>query len=358
MLYSQLHEGLKYEIVRAPGVTGVDSYASLCLAARNEERRLLELKRHQQYQRQNTKTPAKTPPKSRPADTAPEKQTGGRDPEKLCFICNKRHFASKCPERKSESRGRPVKADKKVKQVSVADRSPSAGTVDPELAGVLLSDSDDSVRAIRLQDSGSATRAVVINLQGVPATGVVDSGSDLTIINGELFAKVALAARLKKRDLKKPDKVPRTYDQRVFALDGHLDLDVEFDGKCLCTPVYVRKKSADPLLLSEGVCRQLGIIQYHPDVCTVKQLTKNPQVAQCQPQVPVVRVGLVETVRLLPHQSRPVPVVVDGKSDDLGPLLIESCSVGGGSAEMKMPLSILIPMVLLMCCCLTPVAYH
>ena len=32
------------------------------------------------------------------------------------------------------------------------------------------------------------------------------------------------------------------------------------------TPIYVKIDAFDQLLLSEGVCRQLGIISYHPDV--------------------------------------------------------------------------------------------
>lgn len=60
--------------------------------------------------------------------------------------------------------------------------------------------------------------------------GIVDSGPDISIIGGDLFRKVASAAHLKKRDFKKADKVPRTYDQKPFALDGRMDLDVTFDG--------------------------------------------------------------------------------------------------------------------------------
>ena len=65
---------------------------------------------------------------------------------------------------------------------------------------------------------------------------MIDSGSDITIMGAELFAK---AACLHKQDLKKPDKIPRTYDQRTFSLDGQLDLDIGFGGKCIYTPVYV-----------------------------------------------------------------------------------------------------------------------
>ena len=39
-LRRRLHEGLRYEIMRAAGVSGVDSYNALCIAAKSEERRL------------------------------------------------------------------------------------------------------------------------------------------------------------------------------------------------------------------------------------------------------------------------------------------------------------------------------
>ncbi len=57
-------------------------------------------------------------------------------------------------------------------------------------------------------------------LQGVPATGLIDSGADITIMGGELFKTVAVAAKLKKKDLQKADKTPKTYDQKVFSLDA------------------------------------------------------------------------------------------------------------------------------------------
>ena len=113
---------------------------------------------------------------------------------------------------------------------------------------------------------GSQPKCVKLEVQGVPAYGIVDSGADITIIGGTLFQKVASVARLKKRDLKKPDKPPRNYDQRPFSLDGRMDLDLTFDGQTMKTPIYVKIDSHEQLLLSEGVCRQLGIITYHPAV--------------------------------------------------------------------------------------------
>ena len=42
LLHSQLQEGLEYELMKAPAVSGAQGYKQLCLAARNEEKRLAE----------------------------------------------------------------------------------------------------------------------------------------------------------------------------------------------------------------------------------------------------------------------------------------------------------------------------
>ena len=49
LLFGQLQEGLKYAIVKAPAVSGAQGYQQLCAAARNEERRLVELDRRRKY---------------------------------------------------------------------------------------------------------------------------------------------------------------------------------------------------------------------------------------------------------------------------------------------------------------------
>ena len=42
LLCSQLQEGLKYELMKAPAVSGAKDFQELCISARNEERRLAE----------------------------------------------------------------------------------------------------------------------------------------------------------------------------------------------------------------------------------------------------------------------------------------------------------------------------
>lgn len=124
------------------------------------------------------------------------------------------------------------------------------------------------VRQIRVKDNGSVTQCVKLFLQGVPVYGIIDSSADITIIGGQLFKHVALAACLKKKDFTKLDKTLKTYGQKPFTLVGRIDLDVVFEDKAMWTPIHILPKmdAYDQLLLSKGVCQQLGILSYHDKV--------------------------------------------------------------------------------------------
>lgn len=119
---------------------------------------------------------------------------------------------------------------------------------------------------MRVEDQGSQARRAEVVLQGFPMVGIVDSGADITIMNGALLREVAIAAHLKKKALQPADKVPKTYEHQTFPFDGRLELDISFGGRTMRTPVYIKMNARNPLLLSEGVCRQLGILSYHPEV--------------------------------------------------------------------------------------------
>ena len=54
LLHGQLQEGLRYALMKAPAVSGARDYQELCTAAKNEERRLNELIKRQQYLRDST----------------------------------------------------------------------------------------------------------------------------------------------------------------------------------------------------------------------------------------------------------------------------------------------------------------
>ena len=50
LLYAQLQEGLRYDLMKPPAVSGALNYQALCVAAKSEERRLDELQKREHYQ--------------------------------------------------------------------------------------------------------------------------------------------------------------------------------------------------------------------------------------------------------------------------------------------------------------------
>ena len=73
---------------------------------------------------------------------------------------------------------------------------------------------------VHVTDHGSHLRRVQVDIAGVPAVGLIDTGADISIMGPEMFKKVAAVAGLKKRQLKPADKLPHTYDRCTFKLDG------------------------------------------------------------------------------------------------------------------------------------------
>ncbi len=115
--------------------------------------------------------------------------------------------------------------------------------------------------------------------------------------------------------------MPKTYDRQTFKLDGKLDLELSFEGKAITTSVYVKLDAYDQLLLSEGVCQSLGIVNYHLAVIPyarnkerkravsteIPNCVTDPETVELQ----TVRVQLVQAVTVLPYQAVLVPVVCD-----------------------------------------------
>ena len=56
LLYGQLHECLRYSLMKAPAVSGASTYTQLCFAARSEERQQSELLKRQEYQQGSNMT--------------------------------------------------------------------------------------------------------------------------------------------------------------------------------------------------------------------------------------------------------------------------------------------------------------
>ena len=137
--------------------------------------------------------------------------------------------------------------------------------------------------------------------------------------------------------LRKSDRTARNYDGQPFQLDGVMDLDITFDDKTIRTSVYIKMNAHDQLLLSEGECRQLGIVHYHPDIQKWnggrRKRAEHQKVKTAT--VPTVRVRLVQTLRLLPQQSTVIKVQIQEGHQMTKPLMLEPDSSLEESAGLQ-----------------------
>ena len=300
LLYGQLQEGLKFRIMEAPAVSGAADYQALCLAAKAEEKRLAELRKWRQYRADHRSVQlVRGQPTQREAGESnlqpkPYQWSrggagSGGPPNRKCWNCGKPgHIASECRTSGTRSPGRPdtrlspITRSPRTQQVQSLDGSTTDSATPPGREKAtsssttpvdnplqyLLPDSDEEavVRVTRVPDKGSRPQTVCVEVGGVPVRGVVDTGADITIVGAEAFKRIAAVARLHRCDFKPADRTPRTYDQKTFHIDGRVDLDITFERRTMKTPVYVKMDASEQLLLSEGACRQLGIVTYHDKV--------------------------------------------------------------------------------------------
>ena len=371
-LYAQLQDGLRPELMQNSAVSGALTYKELYMAARNEEQRRAEMKKRRQYwsndpgdtadqrrvdnkQKNRSYTYTHTPKKNviklrqqvGDGKTIPTTPTAQQE-TRSCYNCGKTgHLARDCRIPKTESQGYGHSVTRRqsasAKQVSTTATDTEKNSEDP--FSYLLSDSDgeeSEVKLIQLQDKGSQPQCAQVIIGGVSAWGIVDSGADITIIGKELFKMIASVCKLKKKDFKKPDKIPKTYDRTPFSLNGRIELEITFEEKKMVTTVYVKMDAYDQLLLSEGVCRQLGILHYHPsvrpwvernggDILDEKQKDGTHSEIQTEKMgtgprdmiVPTVRVKLLQALSILPLQRKAVKVEVTEDGSVSGPLLLE-----------------------------------
>lgn len=195
-LYSQLQAGLKLILMESPAVSGSLTYKQLCVAAKQEEKRLMELKwRRQHLERQVRHQEARYTSNSQSAAQS-SKDSGNLDtlsgkPPRECYVCGKTdHLAKQCRQRKSQSNPTEDKKQKKGKEATATARAIRSTnkreTSDPINFLSSDSDTDGSINVTRITDQGSHLRKATVEI-AVPATGLVDTGADITIMEPELF---------------------------------------------------------------------------------------------------------------------------------------------------------------------------
>ena len=339
--------------MEAPAVSGSQTYSELCLAVKNEERRQSELTKRQQYARtgiqaggnNSSGTHTRGMPRDQATRTKISRPPMRAPPQRRCFNCGSPdHLANKCNTKKEESQGRQSAARRMVgtsEESSPLESAPTQnGNQNQDPFNFLYSsDSDGDVCTVRVSDTGSKPQCARVMIQGVPVIGIIDTAADITIMGGSLFQKVASVAKLKKKNFKPPDVTPHGYDQRPFKLDGRMELEVEFGDKTMKTVVYIKMDAREQLLLSEGVCRQLGLVMYHPDV-QVWRGDKNKEPTDIA-VVPLVRAKLVNSVRILPQQCSLVSVELEGNFDAAKQLLLEPEDLG---CDLQMEQTLLCPL--------------
>ena len=172
LLYGQLQEGLSYSLLESPSVSSAQSYRELYIAAKKEERRLAELKKKQQYLKTEKPPSGGSTRGSFQRNHTSNHKSGGsgnkfKPPGKhnslRCYLCDSpHHLARDCHKQPTESEG----------------KSSQKGTQESKGARMIRT---------RYYTSNQKLQSHVEVKIGVPVIGIIDTGSDITIIRGDLF---------------------------------------------------------------------------------------------------------------------------------------------------------------------------
>ena len=311
LLHGKLQDGLRIDLVsKAPAISGAQSYKELCIAAKNEERRLAELKWKKQYTKEfscpHTNTNSQRQDSGTKRDDKKNKFPFQR--QVRCYVCDSPdHLARDCKSPKSESRGRKnwvVRTEDKPIEISTNNFSKLVDSLFPPIEASVSTVQDKEVT----QTTTSTPKNIEVQIEGLPIRGIIDTGSDITILSGTAFQEIVTACGIKREQFKPPDRTACIYGHQPLKLDGQLDLQIKFGEKSMSERVYVKLDAPDALLLSENVCCKLNIVTYHPDVRSVLPATDQSKLKKKKNKK--AKISLIQTVRLPADSSALVQVEV------------------------------------------------
>ena len=114
-----------------------------------------------------------------------------------------------------------------------------------------------------------------------------------------------------------------------------MNLKITFDQKVLHTPIYIEMDAHDLLLLAEGVCSQLGIVEYHHNVWPGKQLQKYAHMGDGT-VLNVRQVSKLQDITVPARKAVMIGVAIEGSKLQDGPLLLEdSDNLNGAGLGMQ-----------------------
>ena len=128
-----------------------------------------------------------------------------------CYICDSpEHLARNCRQKNTEASGKLTTTQSKLQKTT----------------------SSKVIRTVSCPSKNqNGIRCVKVLIEGVHVTGLVDMGSDITIIRGDLFYKIASVAKMDINSIKNFDQKVCTYDQKPITLGGCIDMRITFGEK-------------------------------------------------------------------------------------------------------------------------------
>ena len=117
------------------------------------------------------------------------------------YVCDSPHYLARdCHKNKTESQGK---------------SSSQKTTQEPK--------GNKMIRTRYYTPKQRQSSCVEVKVEGIPVTGLIDTGSDITIIRGDLFYHIVETARLEDSNLKSADLKACTYDQKSCNQFGWTD---------------------------------------------------------------------------------------------------------------------------------------